>query len=272
MGRHVVRALVRRELHPVLLHRPGQDVPDFEFPDGSLSYIQGDMNSLINGEINPSVIKDIEHVIHLAWSGLPRYRDMFHIEENLMEQYHFIKKLIQSGIRDVTITGTCLEYGMKEGCLHAEDKTDPKVPYAIAKDSLRRFLFQLHDRMPFRIKWLRLFYTYGEGQSETSLLSQLQRALDRGDAEFNMSPGDQLRDYLPVEKMASGIVHASVDLDRSSILNCCSGQPVTVSSLVQEFIEKHGGKIKLNKGFYPYPDYEPHSFWGKPDINFSNIK
>jgi dTDP-6-deoxy-L-talose 4-dehydrogenase (NAD+) len=120
--------------------------------------------------------------------------------------------------------------------------------------------------MPFRLKWLRLFYTYGEGQSENSLLRQLQRALDRGDAEFNMSPGDQLRDYLPVGQMADRIVRAGLDLNRSGIFNCCSGQPVSVSTLVEDYIARHGGKIRLNKGYYPYPDYEPHSFWGHPDL------
>lgn len=266
LGRHVVRALVGRNVHPVILVRSDAAQPFSDLPEGSYTLLQADMESFASDEKSPIVLDGVEHAFHLAWSGLPRYKEMFHIEDNLMVQYHFIKSLIRSGIRDITITGTCLEYGMREGCLHSEDRTDPVVPYAIAKDALRRFLFQLHQRMPFRLKWLRLFYTYGEGQSENSLLRQLQRALDRGDAEFNMSPGDQLRDYLPVGQMADRIVRAGLDLNRSGIFNCCSGQPVSVSTLVEDYIARHGGKIRLNKGYYPYPDYEPHSFWGHPDL------
>ena len=60
--------------------------------------------------------------------------------------------------------------------------------------------------MTFDCKWIRLFYMYGEGQNPNSLLSQLQTALQNGDQEFNMSGGEQERDYLPIEKVAEYIV------------------------------------------------------------------
>jgi len=40
------------------------------------------------------------------------------------------------------------------------------------------------------------------GQAPTSLYTQLQQAIARGDSVFNMSGGEQLRDYLPVEVAA----------------------------------------------------------------------
>ena len=47
---------------------------------------------------------------------------------------------------------------------------------------------------------------YGKGQSPNSLLSQLDKALENGEKIFNMSGGEQVRDYLPVEKVAEYIV------------------------------------------------------------------
>jgi hypothetical protein len=32
---------------------------------------------------------------------------------------------------------------------------------------------------------------------------------------------------------------------------------------VREYLKQVGGKIELNLGYYPYPDYEPMEFWGE---------
>jgi nucleoside-diphosphate-sugar epimerase len=114
------------------------------------------------------------------------------------------------------------------------------------------------------MKWIRLFYMYGEGQNSNSLLSQLQSALDRGDRVFNMSPGDQLRDYLEVTKVAEYITRIATQTKETGIINCCSGEPISVRQLVADYLKAKGKDIELNLGFYPYSDIEPKSFWGDP--------
>ncbi|RZK74701.1 MAG: NAD-dependent epimerase/dehydratase family protein, partial [Pedobacter sp.] len=168
----------------------------------------------------------------------------------------------KAGIKDITVTGTCFEYGMKEGALSASMDADPQNPYAIAKDSLRKFLQQLQSGSDFRLKWLRLFYMYGKGQSEKSILSQLDLALESEAKSFNMSGGEQLRDYLPVETVAEKIVSYALDAEADGIFNVSSGQPITVKELVENHLAKSGRSIALNLGYYPYPDYEPMAFWG----------
>lgn len=203
-----------------------------------------------------------DNVIHLAWSGLPNYAQLFHFEKELPQQYSFLKKLISAGIRDITITGTCFEYGMQEGQLNEEFIANPANPYSFAKDSLRRQLEFLKGTTSFELKWVRLFYMYGKGQSSSSILSQLQKALDEKASAFNMSQGDQLRDYLPVEEVAKNIVTIALQSKVFGIINCCSGKPISVKKLVDEYLKKQNKIIKLNLGFYPYPTYEPFAFWG----------
>ncbi len=201
-------------------------------------------------------------LIHLAWKGLPNYKDLFHFEENLLPQYFFLKNLIENGLNDITITGTCYEYGMINGCLAEDMVPDPANAYAIAKNSLRLFLEMLQKKQSFSLKWMRLFYMYGEGQSPNSLLEQLKKALEQNEEVFNMSGGEQVRDYLPVEKVAAYIVSAALQNETTGIINCCSNQPVTVKQLVTNYLAKTGRSIKLNTGYYPYPDFEPMEFWG----------
>ena len=201
-------------------------------------------------------------LIHLAWEGLPNYKNSFHVEKVLPAQYGFLENMIKNGLKDLTATGTCFEYGMKNGRLSEVMVADPANPYAIAKDNLRKQLEDLQIMHPFSLKWVRLFYMYGKGQNSGSLMAQLDQAIAKGDKVFNMSGGQQVRDYLPVEKCAENIVRIAIQNKVTGIINCCSNKPVTVEQLVKEYIKNKSGSIQLNLGYYPYPDYEPMEFWG----------
>jgi dTDP-6-deoxy-L-talose 4-dehydrogenase (NAD+) len=151
---------------------------------------------------------------------------------------------------------------MQNGQLSEAMTTHPVTPYGLAKDSLRKFLQTLQGSQPFCLQWARLFYTYGEGQNPGSLLAQVNQAIDNGDKMFNMSGGEQLRDYLPVEDIAACLNALLEHPDFDGVVNICSGGPVSVRKLVEDHLAKKAAAIPLNLGYYPYPDYEPMAFWG----------
>ena len=201
-------------------------------------------------------------LIHLAWEGLPNYRSAFHLEKNYPLHAEFLKSMIEGGLSSLVITGTCLEYGMQEGCLSEEMPAAPIVAYAQAKNRLLKYTMGLQATHSFELKWIRLFYTYGHGQNENAILSQLDKALEQGNSSFDMSGGEQLRDYLPVEKVAEYIVRIALQGKVTGIINACSGKPVSIKEFVKHYLMIKGKKIKLNLGHYPYLDYEPMAFWG----------
>lgn len=204
-----------------------------------------------------------DRVIHLAWEGLPNYEDLTHIERNLPNNYKFIKNLVSNGLKDITITGTCFEYGMTDGCLHEDMKANPSNCYAIAKDNLRRFIEELKKNYNFNYKWIRLFYMYGDGQNKNSLIALLDKAIKKGEKEFNMSGGEQLRDFLHCDQVVSHISKIALQNKiNNQIINCCSGEAISVKELVENYLNEKKYKMKLNLGFFPYPKYEPMAFWG----------
>ena len=214
-------------------------------------------------ELDPAAFFEVPDIlVHLAWPGLPNYKEHFHFEKNLFESYYFIKKMIEGGLCHLSVIGTCLEYGMKEGCLTEDMPTAPCTSYGLAKDTLRKFVEVLAQKYSFDWKWIRLFYLYGEGQSKNSILEQLKSAIARGEKVFPMSGGEQQRDYLSVEKAAEYVVKISAQTKQQGIFNCCNGDPISIRSLVEEYLRKSGQSIKLDLGRYPYPDYEPMVFWG----------
>lgn len=202
-------------------------------------------------------------LIHLAWGGLPNYKSLHHFEQELPVQYRFLRGLVESGLKNLVVTGTCFEYGMQSGPLREDMETRPTNPYGFAKDTLRRQIEYLKSDKSFTLTWARLFYVYGDGQAENSLLPQLKGAVERGDKVFNMSGGEQLRDYLPITEVAKCLVSLAMGNRDNGIVNICSGKPISVRKLVEGWIEENGWSIELNLGDYPYPDYEPMAFWGE---------
>lgn len=200
-------------------------------------------------------------LLHLAWEGLPNYGEFFHIERNLMRDYFFITRLYNEGLKEAVISGTCFEYGLINGKLTEDMLTDPVIPYGISKDTLRKFIETYCKKNNKSYKWLRLFYMYGEGQSQNSIMQQLINAINNNEKYFNMSSGEQIRDYLNVKEMAKYIVVVLLS-DFHGIINCCSGKPISIRALVENYLTKTQSSILLNLGFYSYPDYEPLAFWG----------
>jgi dTDP-6-deoxy-L-talose 4-dehydrogenase (NAD+) len=259
IGNYVVQELLNQGHEVIATSKNGDKAVLFDwFP--KVHYIPYDLNS--NRENMFQIFSEPDVVIHLAWEGLPNYNDVTFCERNLLTNYRFLKNLLDYGLKSLTVIGTCQEYGLRNGCLSEDTSTEPDTSYGLAKDTLRKFLEQLQHEYGFSFKWLRLFYVYGKGQHPSSLLSQLDDALDRGDEIFTMSGGEQLRDYLPVEQVAKYITKIALQNEVLGVINCCSGKPISVRKLVENHMKKRGKTIKLNLGFFPYSDYEPMAFWG----------
>lgn len=207
----------------------------------------------------------VDALAHLAWPGLPNYQALFHFEHNLMADYRFIKGAVEAGVSQVLVTGTCFEYGMQSGPLSEQTAPQPSNPYGLAKNTLRVFLENLQREKSFTLQWARLFYLHGNGQNPNSLLAALERAIDAGDHTFNMSAGEQLRDYLAIDTAAGYLAAILQQRDFNGVINCSSGQPISVRALVEQRLCERGASISLNLGHYPYPTHEPMAFWGVAD-------
>lgn len=263
VGRHLVAELLARGCRVRALARDPQraaQMPWFE----QVQFVAGDLHQAGPEQV-AAWVEDVDALAHLAWPGLPNYKDLFHLEQNLMADYRFIKQAVQAGVAQVLVTGTCFEYGMQSGPLDEQTPATPDNPYGLAKHSLHLFLQALRQQQPFTLQWARLFYLHGEGQNPNSLLAALDRAIDNGCDVFDMSAGEQLRDFQPITEAArqlAGLLHCR---DFSGVVNCASGQPVAVRSLVEQRLRERGASLRLNLGHYPYPTYEPMAFWAVTD-------
>jgi dTDP-6-deoxy-L-talose 4-dehydrogenase (NAD+) len=260
MGQHLIPLLLKNNYEVIAVAKDTTKAQKFHWYR-DVEFISCDIHK---NETEIPVTQDTG-LIHLAWEGLPNYRSLHHFEKNLPYNYNFVRSLVSKGVKQVLNAGTCFEYGLCSGPIPSNTTTNPANPYALAKDSLRRHLEFLALEIPFMHQWARIFYLYGHGQSPTSVLSQLDKAIASGARVFNMSGGEQLRDYLSVQDAVQQLFDLYIN-SGAGTYNICSGDPISIRSLVERRIVDRGANIELNLGFYPYSQDEPMAFWGVRDI------
>lgn len=195
----------------------------------------------------------IDCLIHLAWPRRIK-PDSPEQLETIASHFKFLKLAIDCGIKNITVAGTCLE--PYESCY-----------YAVAKESLYKSLRLLPD---IKLKWLRYFYVYGEGQREQSLYTQLIRAIERKDDIFRMSHGQQERDFIPLEVAAHETVSLAED-DACGVFEIGTGKSQKVIDFVTKIMRNKGHTMRLDTKAYSVPAWEPFSFCAKGESVNENI-
>lgn len=218
-----------------------------------------DIENYLSGKIK----LNSNRLIHLAWGNIQNYTSEDNLEKNLVTQLNMMQRFAEAGIKDITSVGSCFEYGKTEGVCRENFSPKSQLPttYAQAKIKVWERIQELEKEFSIKAKWVRIFYVYGIGSRPNSLLSQLLKAIDEKATEFNMSKGDQQRDFINVETLVHNIIAISNQNKVFGIINNGNGKPVSVLEFVEKILEIKNYSIKLNTGYYPYSEFEPHSFW-----------
>jgi nucleoside-diphosphate-sugar epimerase len=255
VGRHLVKYLVEKDFEVYSLARDHKKFLSIKALKGS-TFVAFDLKK--NNDLSELATDSV--LIHCAWEDVRNTQALRHLEEHLMDNYFALKKIIEQGVKKIVVTGTCYEYGLQYGPVTADAPTKPSSAYGLAKDTLHKQLQILQHRLNFELVWARLFYMYGEGQCEKSVVAQFDAAIKSGDKEFKMSFGEQLLDYMRVEEVAKEIANLSAYSDGT--YNVCSGSPISLRRLLECRAEELHSSIRLNLGVYDYRSQDSLAIWG----------
>jgi dTDP-6-deoxy-L-talose 4-dehydrogenase (NAD+) len=256
VGGHVLASLAKRDISIVAASR---QIPNVIPADGDVTFVALDI-SQATGAYERLGSPDV--LIHLAWEGLPNYQSQRHVDVEMPAQLRFLDTCMRDGLGRLVVAGTCFEYGLAEGELYEDLPTVPVTQYGTAKDTLRHELEAASDQLGTELAWARLFYLYGPGQGSGSLYTLLNRAIDEDRSSFDMSGGEQVRDFLPAHEAARLLVELALSPGAAGVFNICSGVPVKVRELARRWIQARQSKISMNLGKLPYSPIEAMSFWG----------
>lgn len=260
LGELVINELLSLGIDVIATSRSEEKAKQYDFFK-KVTYIPFDINAQNRIDLY-TFFKRPDALIHLAWDKLNEYKNEEHQSLILQNHKSFLTNLIDNGLKDLTVVGTCYEYGIQEGVLKETMVSKPVLPYPEGKNLLREFLEEKQKEKHFNLKWPRIFYVFGEVKGRKNLYTHLMAAIHNKEESFNMSGGEQVRDFLSPDEIAKRVVKIALQNKVTGVINCCSGKPVKLKEFVTDFLKANNYRIKLNLGVYPYPDYEPMETWG----------
>lgn len=253
IGRHIVKSL--------LDHGYIVDACDFKF-DGVDERANKVYTPLFNGDEDIyEKLGSPDICIHMAWKNGFVHNSETHIED-LYSHYKFLKNMISGGLKHLSIMGTMHEVGYWEGAIDENSPTNPSSLYGIAKNSLRQAMELLSKDNGIVLQWLRAYYITGDDLKSNSIFSKIIKMEMEGKEKFPFTTGKNKYDFISVERLSEQIVAASTQTEISGIINCCSGNPISLADKVEEFIKQNNFKIKLQYGAFPDREYDSMAVWG----------
>lgn len=200
-------------------------------------------------------------LLHLAWREGFVHNSSAHIDD-LPKHYAFIKRMIESGVKHITVMGSMHEIGFYEGSIDENTPCHPMSLYGIGKDALRNIVQLLASQNNAKYQWLRGFYIVGNSQNGSSIFSKIAAAENDGKTEFPFTMGESQYDFLNYDEFCRQVAVSVVQSEVNGIINICSGKPEKLAERVERFIKENNYSIKLKYGAYPDRPYDSKAIWG----------
>lgn len=229
-----------------------------DFIDNRANIIRGDIFCVNNpfefyGE--PDVL------LHLAWKdGFVHYSNS-HIDD-LPKHYSFVKKMAESGCKQIAVMGTMHEIGFFEGCVNEHTPCNPTTPYGISKNALRNLTELVCKQNNSIFQWLRGYYIVGNSEHGSSIFSKIVNASKKHKNVFPFTQGQNQYDFIDYTIFCSQIAAAIVQNNVVGLINICSGKPEKLADRVERFIKENNLKISLKYGAFPDRPYDSKAIWG----------
>ena len=213
-------------------------------------------------------------IIFLSWPGLPNYDSDFHILKNLPAMVDFFEILFKRNIERIIIVGTCYEYGNQSGMLSEDFNVYPINSYAIAKNSLRKSIEKFSENSQTSWAWARLFYPYGDGQNQNSLIPSLLRAIKNKEEIFQIGSSCQKRDFIHVHEVIKHLFFLVENYQCKGIFNIGSGKPTSIIEIVKKIVLEKNSNINIVINSSKNRKNESQEFWAnmKKFNQFMNLE
>ncbi len=214
-------------------------------------------------DLDPADLEGCEAFVHFAAVGVSPQKASWEscFQMNVMDSLHAWRLAVTAGVRRFILCGSCFEYGASGENLQTippDCPLQPTAPYHASKAAASMAAIGLCRSEKLHCSILRPFHAYGEGEEEYRFWPSLRHAALSGE-DFPMTFGEQVRDFIPVEQVASAFLHA---LEKEppltgipEIKNIGTGKPQTLREFAEFWWSHWGATGKLQFGAVPYrPD------------------
>lgn len=253
IGSHFVNAATSAGHDVLALRRPGSTprVP-----------ASGDMRWLDKplADVEAADCEGGDALVHFAATGVSPASATWNgcFQVNVTDSLAAWTAALRGGVRRFVICGSCFEYGASGPRYHAIPPTaplEPTGPYHASKAAATMAALGLAHHARVAVAVLRPFHVFGEGEEAERLWPSLRVAALSG-ADYPMTPGEQVRDFVPVEDVAATFldvcVNRPLEPGRPEVHNVGTGRPVTILAFAQHWWRTWGARGRLLPGAIGY--------------------
>ncbi len=219
-------------------------------------------------EIGPSAFEGVDVLVHLAAHTPNHPYDTFErcFYWNVLTTVKMLEAASEAGVHYWILAGSCFEYGLS-ALRYREIPTDaplePVGSYPTSKAAASVGSIGLAQSLQASLLIGRIFQMFGPGEDPSRFWPSLRKAALEG-ADFEMSPGDQVRDFIPVECVARWFVNAMGAAPPSrgvpQIENIGTGQPQTLRDFATSCWSHWAASGQLKIGAKPHRHQEVMRF------------
>ncbi len=193
-------------------------------------------------------------IYHLAAVGVtePGIDPALAVQVNVVGMLNLLEALSETDCDCFVNTGTCYEYGHNTPPMREDQMVDPTNIYAASKSAAWLFCNMYHRTRDYPIVTVRPFTVYGPRQSPRALIPQTIIAAMRGE-DFEMTGGEQTRDFTYVDDIVEGYIRASLSEKAiGQTINLGTGEERPIKDVVLKVLELMGNPVRPLIGALPY--------------------
>lgn len=158
-------------------------------------------------------------------------------------------------------TGSSEEYGDNVTPFREDQPMNPVSPYSASKASTTLFCQMLYKTMGLPITTVRPFLTYGPMQEANMLIPSVIKSTING-VPFDMTKGEQTRDFNYVDDIVGGFIKASISPKaKGEIINIGNGREHKIIDVVQLILKLMNSPVEPKIGALPYRPGEAWHFF-----------
>lgn len=195
--------------------------------------------------------------IHLGWYAGPGDY-LVNVDRNLESfdaSVELVRALADAGCSHLVVVGSSAEYGPAPAAVAEDALIAPWSVYGALKASLHLVLRSSLLLPSMTLSWARPFNVVGPGEHEARLIPSVAAALMAG-RPFELSAGEQLRDFIDVDDAAAAV--AQLCLARASgTFNVSTGVATELRRFLLGLASRLGDSATLVFGRRPYGPNDP---------------
>lgn len=230
--------------------------------DATVQLHEGDLTDAATAR---KILSDTRpHIVFNTASSVNTERDFKLLDSIIRHTYGITHNVLMASAAVSTERfiqfGSIDEYGIARAPFLESVREEPYSPYSLGKVLATHTTLTIGRMTGMDVRVVRPAATFGPSKEGLLISNLIKSGLEGKD--FDMNPGEQVRDLVYIDDLVEGILAVGASKHaRGEIFNLGNGRGYNIKEVAEMVNEAMGNPIKINFGARPYRPLDPMEFY-----------